>query len=196
MTKPTRPSRKRSPRPNKSGKKSPSRSEAHKLLWADPAYRAKMQEARARTAEDRRRNPAKYSRLGVPDGMRKAEAMELWDVARAQADEFMQTLEAQGVVEAVVVPDSDEEKAKAALRGAVVIALGPTNNRTKGMAINTVLRFTKAPPAQRVAVAPSIDHAWLTQAWEAHRGAGSSTSATEPMTATQPEQTALARLAT
>ncbi len=141
-----RPARKRSPRPNKSGKKSASRSEAHKL------------EARARTAEDRRRNPAKYSRLGVPDGMRKAEADKLWALAKAQAD-------------------------KAALHGAVVIALGPTNNRTKGMAINAVLRFTKAPPAQRVAVAPSIDHAWLTEALEAHR-------ATSFASATQPEQLA------
>jgi hypothetical protein len=141
-----------------------------------------MQEARARTAEDRRRNPAKYSRLGVPDGMRKAEADKLWAVAKAQADEFMRTLEAQGVVEAVVVPDSDEEKAKAALRGAVVIALGPTNNRTKGMAINTVLRFTKAPPAQRVDIASSIDPEWLTQAWEAHRS-------TEPITATRTDNT-------
>jgi hypothetical protein len=145
-----------------------------------------MQEARARTAEDRRRNPAKYSRLGVPDGMRKAEADKLWAVAKAQADEFMLTLETQGVVEAVVVPDSDEEKAKAALREATVIALGPTNNRTKGMAINAVLRFTKAPPAQRVDIASSIDSGaglstseWLTQAWEAHRS-----------TATQPEQLA------
>jgi hypothetical protein len=162
-----------------------------------------MQEARARTAEDRRRNAAKYSRLGVPDGMRKAEADKLWAVAKAQADEFMSSLEAKGIVASVVVPDSDEAKAKAALHGAVVIALGPTNNRTKGMAINTVLRFTKAPPAQRVDIASSIDSGaglstseWLTQAWEAHRGAGSSTSATEPMTATQPEQTALAGLAT
>ena len=115
--------------------------------------------------------------------MRKAEADKLWAVARTQADEFVRALETQGVVEAVVVPDSDEEKAKAALRGAVVIALGPTNKRTKGMAINTVLRFTKAPPAQRVAVAPSIDHAWLTEALEAHR-------ATSFASATQPEQLA------
>src|SRR5258708_8950366 len=122
-----RPARKRSPRPNKSGKKSASRSEAHKL------------EARARTAEDRRRNPAKYSRLGVPDGMRKAEADKLWALAKAQADEFMSSLEANGIVASVVVPDSDEAKAKAALHGAVVIALGPTNTPPNGMAITAVL---------------------------------------------------------
>src|SRR5258707_13513656 len=113
--------------------------------------------------------------------MRKAEADKLWAAARTQADEFVRALETQGVVEAVVVPDSDEEKAKAALREATMIALGPTNKRTKGMALNTVIRFTKPPPAQRVTFAPCIDHAWLTQALEALR-------ATDPITATQPEQ--------
>jgi hypothetical protein len=45
--------------------------------------------------------------------MRKADAQKLWAVARTQADEFM---EAQGAIEAVVVPDSEEGTAKAALR--------------------------------------------------------------------------------
>jgi hypothetical protein len=145
-----RPQRKRSPRQFKTAKRSLTRSDAHKRLWADPAYRAKMLEARARSVDDRRANPAKYSRLGVPDGMHKATAAKAWDRARTKADAFMTTLEAHGVVPAVVVPDSDDAKAKACLREAAVLALGPTDQRTKNMAINTVLTYTKGKPIQKI----------------------------------------------
>jgi len=101
-----------------------------------------------------------YSRLGVPDGMRKPEATKAWDVARTKADDFMRALEAQGTIAAVVVPDSDEAKAKACLREAAVMALGPTNNRTKVMAINTVLTYTKGKPLQKITAATD----WLSLA--------------------------------
>ena len=73
--------------------------------WADPAYRAKQIEGRQRTALDRARHPEKYSRAGVPNGMRKAEAQALWDEASTLADAAIQRLEEQGVVERVVIPD-------------------------------------------------------------------------------------------
>jgi hypothetical protein len=125
-----------------------------------------MLAARQRSAEDRRNNPQKYSRLGVPNGMRKAEAMKAWDTARTLADTIMSGFEAQGIVPAVVIPDSDEEKAKMALREACVIALAPGNLRTKLTAAATVLRYTKAPPVQRRAT-PSSATEWLSIAAEA-----------------------------
>jgi hypothetical protein len=145
-----RPQRKRSPRPFKTAKRSLTRSASHKLLWSDPEYRAKMIAARARSAEDRRANPAKYSRLGVPDGMRRATALKAWSKARTNADAFMATLEEHEVVPVIVVPDSDEALAKAALREAAVLALGPTDRRTKNMAIHTVLTYTKGKPIQKI----------------------------------------------
>jgi hypothetical protein len=104
-------SRLRSPRPTKSGRRCPAYSEALKKLWATPEYREKMVAARQRSAEDRRNSPQKYSRLGVPNGMRKAEAMKAWETARTLADTIMSGFEAQGIVPGVVIPDSDEEKA-------------------------------------------------------------------------------------
>ena len=82
--------------------------------------------------------------------MRKATAAKAWAKARTKADAFMTTLEAHGIVAAVVVPDSDEAKAKACLREAAVMALGPTDKRTKNMAINTVLTYTKGKPEQKI----------------------------------------------
>src|SRR5689334_5510845 len=77
--------RKQSPRPSKSGRKIPALSEAQLRLWADPEHRAKMVEARQHSAAERRKDVAKFTRLGVPDGMRKAEAVKLWDAARVGA---------------------------------------------------------------------------------------------------------------
>jgi hypothetical protein len=114
----TCPPRKRSPRPTLSGKKKPGVAEAQRLLWQDPAHRAKMSAARRRTAEARRENPHLYSRIGVPDGMRKAEAMKAWDEAHSAANEYIATLETKGIVGITTVLDTDEGKAKAALQGA------------------------------------------------------------------------------
>jgi hypothetical protein len=125
-----------------------------------------MVAARQRSTEDRRKNPQKYSRLGVPNGMRKAEAMKARDTARSLADTIMAGFEAQGIVPAMVIPDSDEEKAKLALREACIIALAPGNLRTKLSAAATVLRFTKAPPVQRNAT-PNSAQEWLRIAAEA-----------------------------
>ena len=92
--------RKRSTKPIKK----PAQSEAMKRRWQDPEFRARMlpqfkarmAAARERDAEDRRLNPHKYSRLGVPDGMRKAEAMAAWAEAERKADMFIQQLKAEG----------------------------------------------------------------------------------------------------
>jgi hypothetical protein len=123
--------------------------EAQRRLWQDPDHRAKMLAARARSAEDRRLNPSHYSRLGVPDGMRKAEALEAWGEARKGADEYLSTLETQGLVANTTVPDSDDEKAKAALHELAKIALGPGRERERVQAGRILLAYTKALPEVR-----------------------------------------------
>jgi hypothetical protein len=118
--------------------------------WADPAYRAKQVEGRKRLALDRARHPEKYSRAGVPNGMRKAEAQVLWDNATTLADAAMKRLEDQGVVERVVIPDTDGEIAKQALHEAFKLALGPGNVNDRLAAARLVLTYTKPRPASVV----------------------------------------------
>ena len=137
------------PRPTKNGRRSPAQSEALRKLWQDPAYRSKMIAARHRSTEDRRKDPLKYSRLGVPTGMRKAEAMALWDTAGEIADRIIGALEADGVLPEAVIPDSDDAVAKACLRELAVIAFGPgKDQRTKLMALYALLKYTKGRPTR------------------------------------------------
>jgi hypothetical protein len=131
--------------------------EVQRRLWQDPVHRAKMIAARQRSAEARRKNPRKYSRMGVPDGMRKAEAMEAWEQARIGADQYMRALEDQGIVgstpvpcgDEIIIPDTDEEKAKLCLHELCVLALGPHSKRDRLRALRVLLAFTKTPPAAR-----------------------------------------------
>ena len=103
----------------------PNQAIAMKHRWADPAYRTKQIAGRQRTALDRARHPDKYSRAGIPNGMRKAEAQALWDKATTFADAAMKRLEEQGALERVAVPDTDDDIAKKALHEAFRLALGP-----------------------------------------------------------------------
>jgi hypothetical protein len=148
----------RQPRPPKSGRYGPATAEAaiaksqsQKRLWQDPEYRSKMIAARQRSAEDRRRNPHKYSRLGIPNGWTKEQAMDALNQANELADNLIKKFEQQGIVseDGQIIPDSDEEIAKACLREAVILALAPGDKRTRLMALNTVLKYTKAQPTQR-----------------------------------------------
>jgi hypothetical protein len=92
--------------------------------------------------EDRRKNPERYSRLGVPNGMHRAEADTAWQAAAALADNAMAGLEAQGLVPVDALPNSEEALAKAALHEEALLALGPTNKRTKTQALSVLLAFT------------------------------------------------------
>jgi hypothetical protein len=117
-----------------------------KQRWTDPAFRAKQIEGRQRTVIARARHPEKYSRVGIPNGMRKAEAQALWDKASALADAAMKRLEDQGAVERVVVPDTDDDIAKKALHEAFKLALGPGNAKDRLAAARLVLTYTKPRP--------------------------------------------------
>lgn len=134
-----------------------------KELWQTPEFREKMRLRNEKIAADRKANPAKYSRTGVPDGMRRAQAEPLWARARELADRFINIMKEQGElpedevvllqdgedVTEVRVPNSDTGKAEAALREAFVLAVGPSDQKIKIQAINTVLNFTKSKPESR-----------------------------------------------
>jgi hypothetical protein len=100
-------------------------------------------------------NPSRFSRYGVPDGMRRADAERLWARANELADRFIATLKQTGEI-----PDkdhtavatqvvTDEGMAEAALREAFVLAVGPSTPQVKSQAINLVLRYTKAKPESK-----------------------------------------------
>jgi hypothetical protein len=132
-------------------------SEAQKKLWQNPEHRAKMVAARRKLIPLWKAYPERFSRRGVPNGMRKPEAMKLWSEANRLADLAMRGFEAQGIVPKVPmptsIPDTDEEIAKLCLREACVIALGPGNDkRTKLQALGIVLKYTRPKPAQRQSV--------------------------------------------
>jgi hypothetical protein len=150
-----RPPRKRSPRTAITPHKRPGMAEAQRRLWSDPTHRARMIAARRRSADERRNNPHLYSRVGIPDGMRKAEALKAWDEAGRGAAAFLVSLETQGIVgcdEAISsssVPETDEGKAKLALYELAKIALGPYSGRVRIQAARYLLAYTKALPAVR-----------------------------------------------
>ena len=122
-----------------------------------------------KVAADRKANPEKYNRTGIPDGMRRAQAQRLWARATQLADRFIQIMIDKGelppeevvdvdvlnddgdVVDTkqVVVPNSDNAKAEAALREVFVLAVGPSTQQIKIQAINTVLAYTKSKPESK-----------------------------------------------
>jgi hypothetical protein len=145
--------------PRGKGKKRRSPTEAHarlKELWQTPEFRERMRVRTANTEADRKANPAKYKRAGVPNGMTKATVEPLWARARQLADRFIKIMKDNGELPElpddifdVVVPETDAGKAEAALHEAFVLAVGPSDQKIKIQAINTVLNFTKSKPESR-----------------------------------------------
>lgn len=128
-----------------------------------------MRERNEKIAADRKANPEKYKRTGVPDGMRRAKAQRLWARAAQLADRFIQIMEDKGELPAdevvsvdvvdddgvvvdtkqVTVPDSDTAKAKAGLREVFILAVGPSTQQIKIQALNTLLAYTKSKPESK-----------------------------------------------
>jgi len=147
----------------------PRASERLKFLWHDEgsegvAFREKMKkrnETRARLVKE---CPERMFRNGVPNGMRRRDAIPLWERANELADRFIQIMKDVGELpddemvlveqegkepELVSVPNTDAGKAEAALREAFVLAVGPSTQQIKIQAINTVLNFTKSKPESK-----------------------------------------------
>jgi hypothetical protein len=134
-----------------------------KAKWQDPEYRAKMTERDNRREELRKADPERFTRTGIPNGMRKDEAQRLWAVAETRADKSIQTLKAAGVLPETTaaattvattvaaqsnfsVPDTEAGMAEAALREAFKLALGPTGTRAKLSAQAIIMKYTRLPP--------------------------------------------------
>lgn len=125
-----------------------------KAKWADPDYRA-----------ERQANPIKYSRTGVPHGLRRDEAELLRAEATMWVDEWMKELEAAGIVltDGQIIPGSDDAIAKAAIREAAIIALSPGSKKDKLTALNMCLNFTKSKPVAKTEVAMKKPEDWLAE---------------------------------
>lgn len=82
--------------------------------------------------------------------------MEALAHAHEVADNIIKDLEQNGIL-----PESDDDIAKACLREATIMALAPGDKRTRLMAINTVLKFTKVLPVQRHSTTLTTADEWL-----------------------------------
>jgi hypothetical protein len=70
------------------------------------------------------------------------------DKGEIPTDEVVQVVTAVGV-ENVTVPGTEAGMAKAALKQAFVLAVGPVDRKIQIQAINTVLNFTKSKPESK-----------------------------------------------
>lgn len=139
--------------------KRPHKTAELKAKWADPAYREKMRLVREANNERRKQDPAKFTRTGVPDGMRRRTAKRVRAKASAAADRFIQMLKDEG--ELPLIPNTDEGMAEAALKEAFILAIVPGDAKVKLGAINTVLNFTKSRPESKSKVTVETAEEWL-----------------------------------
>jgi hypothetical protein len=135
--------KRRQPRPDISALK--------KAQWADPEFRARHSEA---LKASHKADPTKHSRAGVPTGHTRESVAPLWERARELADRFIAIMKDKGELpdvdySGVSVPSDDAGKAEAALKEAFVLAIGPSDQKIKIQAINTVLNFTKSKPESK-----------------------------------------------
>lgn len=151
-------------------KRKPAPGSKLKALWSDPAWAAaqvarieagKADDCMAAHKAERKANPDKFTRTGVPHGHTRATAAPLWAEARLKADRFIKKMQDEGELPTFVVPGSDEEKGIAALHEATVLALGPGDKQAKLAAIRTVLEWTKAKPATRQKIDVTTSEDWL-----------------------------------
>jgi hypothetical protein len=152
--------RKKSPRSKGEPRATLAISKRLKELWATPEFREKMKQRDQARIAAAKRNPAKFSRYGVPDGMRRSEARLAWARANELADRFIAVLKRNGEIpdhqrkvvtphsrSDIPIPVTDDGMAEVALREAFVLAVGPSAPAIKTAALNIVLTYTRARPA-------------------------------------------------
>ncbi len=145
-----------------------------KMHEADPELGKR---AAAHLIEIVKTNPTRVSRLGIQNGMTRAQADEAWAKARAQAEELIGHMVEQGIIAdvtpedfervvakradgteiVVFIPKTDDGKAIAAIKEVAVIGLGPTAQQTKLAALRTLLEWTKAKPTTKVELTKAED---------------------------------------
>jgi hypothetical protein len=163
---------------SKAGRNNPAASEALRKKWQDPEYRAQ------KTKFNREVLPVKRpTRVGVPNGMTRAQAEPLWEQARKDADLLMAQFEKEGRIEFKSTPveqeealpngmHTDAEMARLVLREALVLALSPLKDvQTKATAARIVLEWTKPKPATKSELKLQGEEAWLAEVLEDHHAA-------------------------
>lgn len=150
--------RKTSPRPDETiGNKRPGASEALRRKWQDPEWRAALLAKRKAIKDEqlRTRPRDQMFRKGVPDGMRKEEAMRLWDISRTKAKETMANLRNAGVL------DGSDPRGEEALEKALEVMRSPMNQQTCLAAAKLVLEYTKAKPVAKSELTVNKAEDWL-----------------------------------
>jgi hypothetical protein len=147
-------------------RKFPGISQKLKELWADPVWR-EQQLVKLRASAAKRKG--KPGRLGVPDGMRKAEAMEKWAEVKESAKQTMAELEKAGLL------DEMPTEAREALDTALQVMRMPQDQKLKLAAARLVLDFTKSKPASKSIVAVDEAEAWLSKIAEDNADSGEAT---------------------
>lgn len=134
---------------------------AAKAAWLDEDYRIKMKLRDMQLKLDRKIDPQKFKRTGIPNGKNRKQAAKLWAKAGKFADRFIQIMTDKGELpadedffldgdlEKHVIPNTEEGMAKAGLREVFILAIGPSEQKTKIAALNTLLAYTKSKPESK-----------------------------------------------
>lgn len=137
---------------------------AAKAAWLDEDYRIKMKLRDMQLKLDRKIDPQKFKRTGIPNGKNREQADKLWAKASKFADRFIQIMTDKGEFPSAVaeedyfldddgekhlIPSTDEGMAREALREAFKLAIGPTEKKTKIAALSQVLTYTKSKPESK-----------------------------------------------
>jgi hypothetical protein len=94
-------------------------------------------------------------RKGVPDGMRREEAEQMWVIAKKKAKEDMAKLEKAGLI------DPTDEHAREAMQSTLEVMRSPMNQQIRLQAARQVLEWTRAKPATKTEMTVNAAEAWL-----------------------------------
>lgn len=123
--------------------------------YQDPEYRAwrssLIREALARNKEN---GGPSNSRLGIPDGMRREEAEELWAEARTRAERDVAAMKTFGLMD-------DDAQAEEAMTAIVTLMRSPMSQKLQMKAAGQVLEWTMPKPKAGVKVSVDLAEKWL-----------------------------------
>lgn len=137
--------------------KYPGHSQRLRELWQDPEWRAALLVKRKKAIDARVAAGTWNNRLGIPDGMRKAEAIKVRAQVQETVKATMSELDKAGLL------DESPEEAKQALAAAMEVMRMPGDQKLKLAAARLVLDFTKSKPASKAIVAVDEAEQWLKQ---------------------------------
>lgn len=147
--------RKKSAAPNRTGN-NPNASSKMKELWADPVWAAAMRE-KLRAAMEKRKGTATF-RAGVPDGMRKEEALKVWAAAEDSAKRTIEAMTKNGVF-----ANEDDPRAIEALEFNITTMRGKHDIRARLQAASKILEYTKSKPVAKSEVTLNKAEDWLAE---------------------------------